>query len=288
MSEPQAFPKLDDIHLGRVIYRMRPKGFSWPKSYHRRLWEFSTIWTGSTIIQLKDQTLEVGAGHASLIAPLTTHTTLVNHEEGCLCLNIHFELDWPRLHEMTNRVLTMSPRLQSHLRDMLDVQDTGPLADTRRRAILALILMELVHPSSQKMIPHQLLSRTDNDLVISVLSALREDLREGINMPHLCAVTGYSASRLRTLFRRSMGMSLTEAMFILRLEEAQRLLRYSGFKIGVVAQMTGFKQASKFTRFFRARTGITPREYASSHAPLGIAWRGPEDDLNKDDVRVED
>jgi AraC-like DNA-binding protein len=288
MSEPIVLPKLDDIHLGRVIYRMRPKGYTWPKSFHRRLWELTTVWAGGTRIDFEDHLLDLGVGQAVLISPTTTHSTIVTHDKGCLYLNIHFELDWPALLPLANRGLELSPRVQAHLRDMLDVQDVGVVADTRRRAILALILLEMVHPSSQQIIPHQLLSRTDNELVRSVLTTLREDLREGIRMDHLCAVTGYSASRLRTLFRRHMGMSLTEAMFILRLDEAQRLLRHSGFKIGVIAQMTGFKQASKFTRFFRARMGITPREYASSHAPLGIAWRSMEDDLNMDDVRVDE
>lgn len=288
MNESQPIPKLDDIHLGRVIYRLRPKGMSWPKSYHRRLWELVTVWEGSFAIDLVDRVLEIGPGQAAMVAPLTTHTSMVSHDEGCLCLNIHFELDWPLLQPMANRVLTMSSRLKAHLRDMLDVQDIGPLADARRRAILALVLMEMVHPSTGQMIPHKLLSQTDNELVVCVLDTLRKDLREGIVIDHLCTATGYSASRLRTLFRKAMGINLTEAMLILRLEEAQRLLRHSGFKIGVIAEMTGFRQASKFTRFFRSRTGMTPSQYASSHAPLGVAWAGQEKALNADEVRVLD
>lgn len=288
MSESQPFIKIDDIHLGRVIYRMKPKGVVWRKSYHRKLWELSVTWAGGCDIVLDDRTLVVNAGQATLVSPHTAHASEIKHEQGCLAQTIHFELDWPALNQLANRVLTVSPRVQAHLRDLLDVQDTGVLPETRRKAILALILMEMVHPTNPQVLPCQFLSRTDDVLVMSVLNVLREDLREGIRMDRLCEVTGYSASRLRALFRATMNMSLTEAMLILRLEEAQRLLRYSGLKIGVISQMTGFKQPSKFTRFFRARTGMTPREYAGTHAPLGVAWLGVSQDLNNDDIPIKD
>lgn len=288
MSESNSIPRLDDIRMGRVSYRIRPGGFTWRKSYHRRLWELTIVWEGAWNIELNDKTIHLEIGQGILVPPSEIHTCKVDGKEDCLNLHVHFELDWPALHRVALRKLTLSPRVLAHLRDMLDIMGTSAVSDFRRRAILGLTLMEMVRPTTgQVMLPYRMLSETDNDLVHTVLQNLHDHMRDGLQMDRLCEVTGYSASRLRTLFRRSMGLSLTEAMFIIRLEESQRLLRHSNLKIGSIASMVGFKQASKFTRFFRQRVGITPRQYANSGATPGVAWTGQDDELNTDDVIVE-
>lgn len=288
MSEADSIPRLDDIRMGRVSYRVRPEGFTWRKSYHRLLWELSIVWEGAWNIELTDKTIHLEMGHGILIPPSEIHTCRVSSKEDCLNLHIHFELDWPSLHQVALKKLTLTPRVLAYLRDMLDILGTTAVSDYRRRAILGLALMEMVQPTTgQTMLPYRMLSETDNDLVQTVLQSLQGNLREGMQMGRLCELTGYSASRLRTLFRRSMGISLTEAMFTIRLEESQRMLLYSNLKISSIASKVGFKQASKFTRFFRQRVGITPSQYAKSGTSPGVAWKGQYDELNTDEVVVE-
>jgi AraC family transcriptional regulator len=68
----------------------------------------------------------------------------------------------------------------------------------------------------------------------------------------------YHFNRLfRALFRETPHEYLTA----LRLHEAKRLLRTTKLPLGDVAFAVGLQQASSFSRLFRQRYGMSPRDY---------------------------
>lgn len=73
---------------------------------------------------------------------------------------------------------------------------------------------------------------------------------------------GVSASHLAHVFPRQTGVRFTEFVVRVRVEAAKRLLRETDAPIDVIAERTGFYDASHFSRRFRQHT---------SHGPG--AWR---------------
>lgn len=74
-----------------------------------------------------------------------------------------------------------------------------------------------------------------------------------------------------TLNRICQTVAGTTAFEIIkgRLEvEARRRLIYSTFPIHRIAAELGFADASYFARFFRRRTGVSPREFRARHQPV--------------------
>lgn len=87
---------------------------------------------------------------------------------------------------------------------------------------------------------------------------------------------GVSASHLAHVFPRQTGVRFTAFVSRVRVEAAKRLLRETDAPIDVIAERTGFYDASHFSRRFRHDTGQGPGAYRrTSMAPPGrqeTAW----------------
>lgn len=63
------------------------------------------------------------------------------------------------------------------------------------------------------------------------------------------------------LFRNSMGMTFTDYMTNLRLEEAKRLLEVTSMRVSEIAERLGFTDIAYFSNTFKKNCGLTPSEY---------------------------
>lgn len=72
---------------------------------------------------------------------------------------------------------------------------------------------------------------------------------------------GVSENHLTRLFRKQFGLTPIHYITGLRISKAVELLGRPDASILEVADITGFKSISNFYRCFKARTGITPKEY---------------------------
>ena len=72
---------------------------------------------------------------------------------------------------------------------------------------------------------------------------------------------GTNERKLTQAFRRKAGMSVFEYLAELRLETARRLLESSKLQIQLIGDRVGYRNAGDFTRAYRRRYGLSPREY---------------------------
>ena len=79
------------------------------------------------------------------------------------------------------------------------------------------------------------------------------------------AVAGISASHLRALSRKHLGVPPEEMRRLIRLRLAQKLLRTSHLSIAQVAEAGGWDDANYFARYFRSRTGMSPRAFRAAY-----------------------
>ncbi len=89
-------------------------------------------------------------------------------------------------------------------------------------------------------------------------------LTEKITIAQMADLTGFSQTHFIRFFRRCTGLHFTEWLNRYRLSMAARLLLISDAPVTEVAGETGFGNLSYFNRTFRARYGMTPREYRRS------------------------
>ena len=83
---------------------------------------------------------------------------------------------------------------------------------------------------------------------------------ENITLEQLADGSEYSKEYIAKLFRKHMGMSVSDYIQKVRIEEAKELLR-QGKSCGEVACILNYTSQSYFIRQFKKQTGITPKLY---------------------------
>ena len=84
---------------------------------------------------------------------------------------------------------------------------------------------------------------------------------DAIDFPALARLHGMGYSLFRKRFRAYNGMAPLEYQIALRLRRAMHLLASSNVPIAQIAEETGFKSDSYFSKFFHGHAGMSPRQY---------------------------
>ena len=76
---------------------------------------------------------------------------------------------------------------------------------------------------------------------------------------------GYSRNYFCMLIKQAAGITAREFMNRLRVECANRYLRYSGKTLAEIAGITGFSSQFHFSEFFKRETGCSPSHYRKNN-----------------------
>lgn len=90
---------------------------------------------------------------------------------------------------------------------------------------------------------------------------IEEHACDGANVEQLVDIVGISRRSFENWFREHFGHSPGHEIQRVRLEKAKELLAGSDLSVTRIASMVGFQEAAAFSRFFRAGTGLSPRQF---------------------------
>jgi DNA-binding response OmpR family regulator len=107
----------------------------------------------------------------------------------------------------------------------------------------------------------QLLETRDAKAMSEALCLLDDPHYVWQGVDTLATKVGVIEKRLTDLFRQNFGMSVSEFQINRRLELARSKLIPGGQQIQRIAEEAGYQNASDFSRAFRQRYGLGPREY---------------------------
>ena len=94
-----------------------------------------------------------------------------------------------------------------------------------------------------------------------ILKYVENNYANKITISEIADVIGFSESHFMRYFKETMGTSFIEYLKDYRLTMASRLLQSSEDSILNISAEVGFDNLSYFNRSFKARYGITPRQY---------------------------
>ena len=99
-------------------------------------------------------------------------------------------------------------------------------------------------------------------LISPALLAIEEDfLKPNLSVSSLAALCGISEVYLRRLFTARFGISPKEYILRKRLDYACQLLSSGQFEVAEVAFLCGYAEPCHFSREFKRRTGVSPKDY---------------------------
>lgn len=93
---------------------------------------------------------------------------------------------------------------------------------------------------------------------------IADHLSEPLRLKNVADSIGISAVYLSTLFSQNTEHGFSDYVMSVRVDEGKKLLKDHTMKIQAIASCLGFCDARYFSRTFKAKTGLTPKEYRAA------------------------
>lgn len=102
--------------------------------------------------------------------------------------------------------------------------------------------------------------------------AIDERLHRPIEVGEIARASGMSERSLQRLFRRTLRRTVVDEIQERRMQRAATLLMQPGLSVAEVGRRLGIEDPAQFSRLFKRRIGLTPRQFRSTHSPAAHAW----------------
>lgn len=97
--------------------------------------------------------------------------------------------------------------------------------------------------------------------IVLCIEYIYNHIHDRITVDVLAEFTGLSPSHLSHLFKKELGISISDYIRAKKIEKAQNLLRYSEFSMIEISTYLSFSSQSHFIQVFEKSTGLTPKKY---------------------------
>ncbi len=101
--------------------------------------------------------------------------------------------------------------------------------------------------------------------IILCMDFIYNHISSRITIKELANYTDLSPSYLSRLFKKELGISISDYISEKKIEKAQNLLKYSDFTFIEIANYLAFSSQSHFIQTFKKAVGLTPKKYRDQH-----------------------
>lgn len=129
-------------------------------------------------------------------------------------------------------------------------------ADLTLKELLVSIMQHqhLSHLSATK-------SSDGNSPLAAIIGYIKSNIHERFQIEHLSSKACMSKATFYRVFKKELGISPLEYIFLEKINRAKELLRNPTVKIATISDELGFSDANYFIRVFKKLEGITPHQY---------------------------
>ena len=100
----------------------------------------------------------------------------------------------------------------------------------------------------------------------SWLSILDNEIGHSHSVASLARRVGVSRNHLTRLFRQHLQTTTVDYLQGRRMKQVRHLIEHSCLPIKLIAEEVGLSDLHQFNKFFKKRTGLSPRAYRSQYA----------------------
>jgi AraC-like DNA-binding protein len=105
------------------------------------------------------------------------------------------------------------------------------------------------------------------------LDFVHNHFAEPLRLDRVARMAGFAPNYFSQLFKANEKRTFADYLVGLRVERARQLLTGTNADVARVAERSGFRSAQYFSRVFRRRVGVTPREYRKRAGGVGRRQR---------------
>lgn len=103
-------------------------------------------------------------------------------------------------------------------------------------------------------------------LIIPAISKIEQDfIHSNLTVSELSQMCKISEAYFRRIFEAKYGMPPKEYIIQLKINYAKKLLESGEFTVAKIAELCGFSEACHFSREFKKKVGINPRDYKTAY-----------------------
>ncbi|QKE71691.1 helix-turn-helix domain-containing protein [Arthrobacter citreus] len=112
---------------------------------------------------------------------------------------------------------------------------------------------------------HQLNEEKYSPTITTCQHYIYDHLYDDITLDHLAKMSHLSPNYLSSVFKKEVGIPISEYIQRQRIEESKKLLQLTNYSISDIGTSLNFNDQSYFIKIFKKYTGLTPKQFRSNH-----------------------
>lgn len=274
LPETLRYRSIDDYF--RMDYDSRKGYFTMERFHMHQCYEVYYLFSGERGYFIKDRTYTIREGDLILINSNEVHKSLEvgvpNHDRVVMYYeDIFFKRYYPDEAAFLlspfqeSRVLRLNMKERFHIEELYrsffkELLEKEPGYELRLRHLAAelLILSNRIAKNKQDIVEKT--SPTQRKIK-EVVQYINDSYKKPIRLDDAAKQFYVSPSHLSRIFKESTGFTFTDYINLVRIREAQRLLRETDWSITKISEETGFDNFSHFGKIFKKISNMPPREY---------------------------
>lgn len=272
-GEQDAWPAADMVHWESIAARSRLHNWHINPHRHVGLFQLLCLDDGEAAVQIDDSRFAMRGGQVLAVPPSCIHGFDFNRDAVGSVITIALPLAQKLLAPVDGGLLQLSrPTIHTladdpesaHLRHLFgafahEYRSRQPLRNALMETLLAALLIALSRPLAAHADAHA--GHRGGGSFARFCVLVEQWYAKHYPVTRYAAELGITAAHLNLLCRQAAGRSALEMIHERLLLEAKRNLVYTSMSIAEVSYAIGFADPAYFTRFFKQRAGVGPKDF---------------------------
>lgn len=275
-----------DVHYDALGKLADFFGRNMPVHRHDRFFQVHYVKSGMVRVYLDDCRYQQQGPMFFLTPPTVPHAFVTDAESDGHVLTVRQQLVWPLLEEQFglaagSQITPLCVAIGeldggrygeevARLNLLFDGLRSEFSTDRSGRALSLVALTQLIFISllrlSERSLKSQPARREDMQIFQRFNVLIEERYREHWSLERYAHEIGVAEARLNDVCRRIADLPSKRLVFDRLMQEAKRLLLFTGSSANEICYQLGFKDPAYFSRFFCRHAGLTPGQYRARHA----------------------
>lgn len=125
--------------------------------------------------------------------------------------------------------------------------------------------LSMIYELTEAVHKHQLHFGAYSAPIQKILEYLDLNYSQKISFPHLAEMVHFSEAYLSKIFKKEVGVTITQYIMHIRCKKAAQLLKDTNLSVQEISSYGGYPDNNYFVKVFKNQYGVTPTDFRSGH-----------------------